>query len=140
MNIKRVALTTNYNGAVLNRANNVYDPTDLVVTVSSAATCGSGKQICVFDQDYGNNNLYGWVACRAGSSGANPNRTCEHQWVRFNLAYTPPSYQRLACHELAHTVGLRHGTETASCVFPNIAQATTSALTTHDRAHINARY
>lgn len=141
MSVKRVNLTTNYSGAVYNRVTTIYNSTDLVATAgTNDSSCATSNRVCTFDSNYGNNNLYGWAACHSGFSGTNPTRTCSHQWVRFNLAYTPPSYQRLACHELGHTVGLRHGSQTGSCMYSDITVSTSSALTTHDIAHIDARY
>lgn len=141
MSVKRVNLTPNYSTAVNTVVTNQFNPTDLVATVeANNETCARTSRVCAFDSNYGNNGLYGWTACNYGSVGSNPTRTCAHQWVRFNEAYTPPSYQRLVCHELAHAVGLRHGSQTSSCVYSPIDDANTAALTAHDIAHINARY
>ncbi|MEU6720305.1 matrixin family metalloprotease [Nonomuraea sp. NPDC046802] len=42
--------------------------------------------------------------------------------------------QALACHEIGHTVGLDHSTESGSCL------RTVTKYGTHDVAHINGRY
>lgn len=141
MTVKRVELTSSYSNAVFAIVTDRYNPTDLVASVgANTNSCPTSDRICVFDHDYGNNNLYGWTACHSGSAGSNPSRTCAHQWVRLNLFYTPPSSSRLVCHELGHTVGLRHGGETNSCVYSPIADSTTTSLTTQDVNHINAHY
>lgn len=142
MSVKRVDLTTAYADSVNRIVSNVYAQTDLnAYSLINDTACYSANRVCAFDYNYGNNSFYGATACRSGtSSGTNPTRTCGQQYVKFNLYYTPPSVDRLVCHELAHTVGLRHGAETASCVYTPVTSSTSSALTAHDRSHINARY
>lgn len=141
MVVQRVNLTSANNTAVSAAAINQYLPTELILCVpAGTGTCATGQRACVFDGEYGNNGLLGWATCGGTSAGTNPNRTCTRPFVRLNLTYNPVSRQRLACHELGHTVGLRHSTQTASCMITNIANGTTSALTAHDSAHINARY
>ena len=142
MSVKRVDLTAAYATAVSNVVADVYSPTDLnAYSLVNDSACYTANRICTFDYDYGNNGFFGWTACVSGtSSGTNPNRTCGRQFVRFNLNYSPPSVSRLVCHELGHTVGLRHGDETNSCMFDPITGSTSSTLTSHDRAHIDGRY
>jgi hypothetical protein len=52
--------------------------------------------------------------------------------------------RRIACHELGHTVGLRHWNQyhsgAGSCMFTPPVNATTEGLSQHDRDHINAYY
>ena len=87
---------------------------------------------------YGNNGLRGWNACAGTAVFAHPNQQCWLQWVRFNDIYTSPAANALACHELGHSLGLRHSTDTASCMFT--PGPTSTVLTNHDRAHLNAAY
>lgn len=141
MTVDRINLTATNSTAINSAAINQFGSTNLTVVVRAPSnTCATGQRICVFDSNYGNNGLYGWAACDTGSSGTNPNRTCSRQFVRLNTSYTLPSAQRLACHELAHTVGLRHSSQTSSCVYTPIDDGSTASLTAHDIAHINARY
>jgi hypothetical protein len=47
----------------------------------------------------------------------------------------------LACHELAHTVGLRHNLDsTATCVSDDPWGTLPRTLIAHDRDHINQTY
>ncbi|MFT3887818.1 MAG: hypothetical protein QM713_06615 [Arachnia sp.] len=141
MSVKRVNLTSTNSAAVSSRVASVYNPTDLVATtLANNEACNSYEVICVFDANYGDNNLYGWNACNSGASGSHPNMKCGQQWVRLNTAYTPPSASILACHELAHTVGLRHVTSGSTCVIQYISSSTPNTLSAHDIAHINAQY
>ncbi|HLT62698.1 MAG TPA: hypothetical protein VK020_15960 [Microlunatus sp.] len=95
----------------------------------------------------------GWVDCYPSSktSGSDPNRRCDRQVLRFNAA-SPSKYwntaakrRSLSCHEIGHTLGLRHPSESqggaTSCLKtpfnPDKFSQVTSA---HDNAHINAHY
>jgi hypothetical protein len=117
------------------------DRTELVVT----GTTFSNADVQVFDADYGDFNVWGWVWCPPTSwtSGSHPYKACRPQWLRFNLYYltafdTQLERRYMACHEFGHTLGLRHTSDTASCMKANVALVTT--LTTHDISHINAVY
>lgn len=139
---KRV-LTSTYEGGVNNAALGQYGPTDLTVSVFIASSCGDNPDraydTCVYDENYGNNGLNGWNACAGSTSGSHPNQTCSKQWVRINLAYSPPA-NRIACHELGHSVGLQHWGEQGSCMKTTSAGGTSSVLHQHDRDAINQRY
>ena len=61
------------------------------------------------------NGFYGWVNCpnSAQTGGSHPDRWCYGQKLTINLTYdggfsTWYGKRALACHELGHTVGLRH--------------------------------
>lgn len=123
---------------------NVYDPTDLV------ALTGTWQVHDVFatSADYGNNGLYGWVDCPASATttGSNPNRTCYGQTLYLNqysgyaFAFDTENERRFqACHELGHTVGLRHPTSSyTTCM--NTGALSTTSLHSHDINHINSHY
>ncbi len=74
--------------------------------------------VVVFSQDYGDNGAAGWVFCpRSAPQGINRNgdRWCRQQELHLNLdaryaAFFADDASRdhIACHELGHTVGLRH--------------------------------
>lgn len=74
-----------------------------------------------------------------GGTASNHTRWCKPQILTYNTSYSvgvaQPYY--LACHELGHTVGLRH--YSSSCM----AAADLSGdddITPHERDHLNARY
>ena len=73
--------------------------------------------VLVTDSNYGFNNILGWVECLPGSatSGSHPYRRCDKQKLRLNGSYaslitTWQARRSLSCHEIGHTVGLRHTT------------------------------
>lgn len=119
-----------------------YVSTDLTVTYDTTASgCDFhvGDDLCVYDSDYGNNGVNGWNSCAASTYGSHPNQVCEWDWVRINTYYSPPP-KRVACHEIAHSVGLRHTQEQASCVKRTADGGTSANLSGHDIGHIDAQY
>lgn len=107
--------------------------------------------------DYGLNGAAGWVVCPADAPrgrNAEGDRWCRGQEMYFNLnpryaAYLADDDSRthLACHELGHTIGLRHwgnppasdGPAAATCMNWNTPDGPTR-LHRFDRDHINAYY
>lgn len=76
-----------------------------------------------------------------GGSASAHTRWCKPQILTYNLSYSAgvaqPQY--LACHELGHTVGLRHYNTDASCMKANDTFGSTE-ITNHERDHLNSRY
>lgn len=127
----------------------------------SIVTSTSGVDVKVRAVDYGPTKS--WCASTACESMAPPTvfggselplpgtRWCKPQIFRYNLYWRASKYptdsneRAIACHEVGHTLGLRHATSSTgdadwanSCmVNGNQTKITT---TTHDRNHVNARY
>lgn len=118
-----------------------YSPTRLRTALGRGSSCSSSYHVCVYAQSYSSvRNVNGWASCRDGSrSGRDPNATCFYQVVRINTDTSPPRV-RIACHELGHTVGLRHTDENASCMKQTGAGGRSEVLSRHDRDHINGHY
>ncbi len=93
-----------------------------------------------------NSNLFGFAECPAGSTtnGApNPYRTCFTQQVWLNLDYNWSmqfTREQLACHELGHTIALRHTSNTASCLLNPDFFSASGLLRPHETEHINTWY
>jgi hypothetical protein len=111
-------MTSTYSAGVDAALVDEYGPTDLYVLNQTSSTCSDASHdTCVYDNTYGDNGLNGWNSC-AGSGqivGAHPNQVCTLSWVRLNQSASPPA-KRIACHELGHSVGLRHTTSSTSCL------------------------
>ena len=130
-----------------------YDPTKLEMIVQDAVT--PETDVIAFSQDYGNNGAAGWVYCPPDSpQGINRqhHRWCQQQELHFNLNSSIAVYfaddgsrDHVACHELGHTLGLRHwgnppvsaAPEAATCMNANTPDGPTT-LHQIDIDHINA--
>ena len=130
-----------------------YDPTKLEMILQDGIT--PETDVIAFSQDYGNNGAAGWVNCPSDSrQGVNRqrHRWCQGQELHFNLNPSVAIYfaddgsrDHVACHELGHTLGLRHwgnppgsaGPPAATCMNANTFDGPTG-LDQVDRDHIDA--
>lgn len=126
----------------LNLSSDIIGYTD---TYGSSCATQIAEQIyesCFFDLDYGNNNFLGWNACYDSVSGTDPNQVCALAWTRLNTFYSASGSlsQYNACHEMGHSIGLRHSSEAASCMMTAITGGSSATLSVHDYNHVNAQY
>jgi len=130
-----------------------YDPTDL--NASEVTELTSDTDVIAYSQDYGDLGAAAWVYCPTDapqSRNADGDRWCRGQELHFNLnaRYAiffadDASLDHVACHEMGHTVGLRHwgnppqsdGPPGATCMNANTPNGPTE-LHQFDIDHINA--
>jgi len=114
---------------------------------------GGSADVKVFEDTYGLNGAYAWVNCPPGAtvSGAHPMRRCFNQVLKYNGSYafdamyaTPAKRKYLACHELGHSVGLRHAhngnhpAAVSSCMIPPALGNLPQSIHGHDADLVNA--
>ncbi len=130
-----------------------YDPTDLRLAEADELT--SEVDVIAYSEDYGDIGAAAWVYCpRDAPQGLNSDgdRWCRMQELRFNMdgrfgAFfeDDDSRDHVACHELGHTVGLRHwgnppnsaGPSAATCMNADTPNGPAD-LHQIDRDHIDA--
>lgn len=123
------------------------------------------NDVRVSDGDFGQNGYYAWGRCANTPSDEGDNGTsadgkdlkwCKPQLIYFNDWYTDRNYhtandlKAIACHEMGHTTGLRHKTQTGgtnSCMRPDPTfdgdvspPGPLMAPNTHDLDHLDFEY
>lgn len=115
---------------------------------TSKAPGSATLDVLVTDYDYGMTGILGWTECLPSSAttGTHPALRCDRQKVRLNGSYpeyfeTSRARRSLTCHEVGHTIGLRHTTDSESCMRSPFDPDDFDTLTSsHDNAEINAHY
>jgi hypothetical protein len=133
---------------------NLDSQTDM--TVAADTTADPSTDVESFDQYYVDHwdldwngsstgyNLFAYSKCVKANAPASSGQpwTCDQYEVRYDLAdidwMTATQRQALACHEVGHTVGLDHSTESTSCLKTGAHKII--KYSAHDVAHINGRY
>ena len=150
------SLTDALAGSLRQAMAEAYDaPTKLTMIEQSSVT--DETDAIAFADDYGENGAAGWVYCPADApQGQNPSgdRWCRRQEIHFNLNprygiffADDASRDHVTCHEMGHTLGLRHwgnppntdsaGGVGATCMNSNTPDGPTR-LHQFDIDHINA--
>ena len=117
-------------------------------------TCKSHTDICFYD---GNYETTPWIKSAAWWEGYNGlaycnrndnlgglNGQCDRWYVLFDIAdmnnMTTSELWELGCHEVGHTVGLKHTSDTNSCMMTDADGRTSNVLSQHDIDHVDTRY
>lgn len=133
-----------------------YDTTTALVVIEQPRIT-SVTDVIVYAADHGANGAAGWVNCppeaRQGTN-RHGHRWCQGQELHFNLNARYAAYfgdvasrDYMACHEMGHTVGLRHwgnpprsdGPAAPTCMQPDVPNGPTT-LDVHDRDQLDAYY
>ena len=111
----------------------------------------SRPDVIVYDHNYGDNGVFGWVDCPANNSGRGGSgnlQWCRGQILRINASERPDYFRfrnrggtrGLLCHELGHTMGLRHLNNSNSCMRRTVWGTRPPALSDHDINHLEDWY
>ncbi len=117
-------------------------------------TCKSHTDICFYDADYETtpwiksvswwNTHNGLAHCNRGSGLFGLGNRCDRWYVLFDIAdmndMTTSEVQELGCHEVGHTVGLKHTDNDDSCMKTDAAGRSSKVLSQHDIGHVDNRY
>lgn len=147
--------TAAHNAAIRNKIGH-YDAMSFLVVDELAAPCTGGMDVHVKDSNVPGTLAIAWTKCKSGAwygGSETPlpgTRWCMPQEVVWNLASdhlinSETNKQMVACHELGHTLGLRHRSVGASScmVKSTISPVYVNPWTNtdaHDRAHLQDRY
>lgn len=121
-----------------------------VADVSVVLTTSSSRDVNVIQVSHGDTEYWAYSTCdeAATKGGSDPNRLCKPQWILYNMTHPfpwdnttlhPSGRDTVACHEMGHTLGLRHvPNATTSCM--DSAQTTEKSINQHDKDELNAQY
>lgn len=97
--------------------------------------------VCVLDHDYGDNGFRGWNSCQGTTSGSHPDMECPLSLARINLHHGNDGTRgHTVCHEVGHGLGLRHTSDSSSCVMRSADGGTSETYSTHDKNHLTTEY
>jgi hypothetical protein len=135
------AVGSGFKSAVINRMSIAYTNTDLEFFNIGEACPFVGTFVQQANLDI---SWVGWATCESTLSGLWPNTRCKQAGLfvntfHINTAVNDNYARAIACHELGHTVGLRHVNSGVSCM-SNPAVQEKTGLTDHDKQHLRDKY
>jgi|GEM_PF-6906054 len=140
-------LQEDWNSNISNSRVQDFDPTDLI-TETVTYHYNSGLTYPYVDVSWFTQDITspGSVGCNVPVSGSSVHCDHWHMIMDTNPGLSEAGEDYVACHEIAHSVGLDHWDDAdavannTSCVATGEDAYVGSVLTTHDKDHINGHY
>lgn len=113
---------------------NSYDPTDMYTYNDSDHNFAD---VASYDSHYSDEEWYGLASCVTANGDE-----CSHWHIQYNLKYidTFDEAWHLACHEIGHSVGLKHRPPNEDADLGCMARPSDNYLKIHNITHLNNRY
>lgn len=142
--VRRGSANSHMWAAVSWAVSNSLDPTDMVAYTTSTDPY---PDVWVESFNGGADGPWARVVCpvdNSGYGGTSPYQWCRGQLLEMNFftSFSGNWGRFVGCHELGHTVGLRHTSNSGSCMRQLGPNHGTYPLdySSHDKAHINGWY
>lgn len=150
------AVTAAHRNAIINKIGH-YNSMPFMYSAENPQPCSNVDDVIAKDVNLPGTRAIAWTKCASGATyGGSESplpgtRWCKAQEYIWNVAFdylinSDTNKQGIACHELGHTLGLRHRSAgNSSCMVSSVSDPTPyinpwTNTDGHDQAHLDARY